>query len=260
MLLLAASPKQQFVFADIANNNANAIHLLQGGPAITVGYSISPNSGCHVGDGIGGNPAPVYITIDNPAPSYITITSAKFVTGTVNGHTIPPNTLKFTSCNVNQDVVYSAPSTATIGKIVGTVTAFQSSQISNTNPGNLNIFVENSDNTAPTITVPAAMIVQATSQSGAAVTYAVTATDPDDAVATLSCTPTSGSTFAFGTTTVNCSATDTHGNTSTASFTVTVVDTTKPVVTVHASKTDEATGPSSAAATFSTSASYIVDL
>ena len=179
MLLLAASPKEQFVFAYTANNNANAIHLLQGGPAITVGYSISPNSGCHVGDGIGGNPAPVYITIGNPAPSYITITSAKFVTGTVNGHTIPPNTLKFTSCNVNQDVVYSAPSTATIGKIVGTVTAFQSSQISNTNPGNLNIFVENGDNTAPTITVPAAMIVQATSQSGAAVTYAVTATDPN---------------------------------------------------------------------------------
>jgi hypothetical protein len=39
---------------------------------------------------------------------------------------------------------------------------------------------------------------------------------------TTSCTPPSGSTFALGATTVNCTATDTSGNTATCSFSVTV--------------------------------------
>ena len=38
----------------------------------------------------------------------------------------------------------------------------------------------------------------------------------------VTCTPPSGSIFAPGATTVNCSATDSHGNTASGSFTVTV--------------------------------------
>jgi hypothetical protein len=77
-----------------------------------------------------------------------------------------------------------------------------------------------SDTTPPTISVPDSISTAATSPTGASVTYSVTATDPDDAVASLNCAPASGSTFPTGTTTVNCSATDTNGNTSSASFTV----------------------------------------
>jgi len=51
------------------------------------------------------------------------------------------------------------------------------------------------------------------------------------------CVPASGSTFPFGPTTVNCTATDAHGNHGAASFTVTVTDTTGPVVTVSANAT-----------------------
>jgi outer membrane protein assembly factor BamB len=76
------------------------------------------------------------------------------------------------------------------------------------------------DTTPPVITVPAPITVNATSPNGAVVTYSVSATDPDDAVASLTCAPPSGSTFPIGTTTVHCTATDTHGNTSAASFTV----------------------------------------
>jgi hypothetical protein len=67
---------------------------------------------------------------------------------------------------------------------------------------------------------PRADHTNATSSSGAAVTYSVSATDPDDALASLKCAPASGSTFPIGTTTVTCTAADTHGNTSTATFTV----------------------------------------
>jgi hypothetical protein len=52
----------------------------------------------------------------------------------------------------------------------------------------------------------------ATSPDGAFVSYVVTASDPDSAVASLACVPASGSEFPIGTTTVVCTATDTHGN------------------------------------------------
>jgi flagellar hook assembly protein FlgD len=55
------------------------------------------------------------------------------------------------------------------------------------------------------------------------VTYTATATDNIDGSIPISCSPASGSTFASGTTTVACSATDSHGNTATDTFTVTVV-------------------------------------
>jgi hypothetical protein len=76
------------------------------------------------------------------------------------------------------------------------------------------------DSTPPVIAVPGPITVNATSPSGAGVTYTVSATDPDDAVASLSCAPASASTFPIGTTTVTCKASDTHGNTSSATFTV----------------------------------------
>src|SRR6185436_6681955 len=97
--------------------------------------------------------------------------------------------------------------------------------------------------------------------SGAAVTYgAASASDLVDGSLAASCSPASGSTVALGTTTGNCSATDAHGNTGSNSFSVTVQDTTAPVVTVPGNTTVEATGPSGAAVTYgAASASDLVD-
>src|SRR5437764_117657 len=50
-------------------------------------------------------------------------------------------------------------------------------------------------------------------------------------ILTVSCVPTNGSTFAKGTNTVTCTATDASGNTANCSFTVAVNDTLAPVVT-----------------------------
>ncbi|MDH4142509.1 MAG: HYR domain-containing protein, partial [Chloroflexota bacterium] len=73
------------------------------------------------------------------------------------------------------------------------------------------------------------------------------------------CVPASGSTFPLGATTVTCSATDAAGNTGQATFTVTVVDTTPPVVTVPADITTEAASAAGTAVAFSTSATDTVD-
>jgi hypothetical protein len=67
--------------------------------------------------------------------------------------------------------------------------------------------------------------VEATSSAGADVTFVVTATNGG----TILCTPSSGSTFALGATTVSCTATN-DGGSDTDSFTVTVVDTTPPQI------------------------------
>jgi len=132
-----------------------------------------------------------------------------------------------------------------------TITCSATDAAGNTGTATATVVVE--DKTAPTLSLPANITAVATGPSGAVVTYAVSAIDPDDA-ATVSCTPPSGSTFPLGLTTVSCIATDMHGNTANASFTVTVMDTTPPVITLPANITAEATGPSGAVVTYAVSA------
>jgi len=87
------------------------------------------------------------------------------------------------------------------------------------------------DTTPPELSLPSPITVEATSPSSTPVTWTATANDLVDGAVSVVCTPPSGSGFAIGTTTVNCSATDAHNNTSTGNFTVSVVDTTPPVIT-----------------------------
>src|SRR5262249_2721174 len=65
------------------------------------------------------------------------------------------------------------------------------------------------------------------------VTFAVSATD-NCSVTNLISTPPSGSTFAVGVTTVTNIATDASGNSSTCTFTVTVLDNQNPTITCPA--------------------------
>ena len=120
------------------------------------------------------------------------------------------------------------------------------------------IFDAPSDTTPPDITVPGDLSAEATGPDGAAVTYSASATDAIDGSVAVSCAPQSGSTFPLGGTTVTCTASDTHNNTATSSFTVTVVDTTPPALSLPASFTVEAAGPSGASASYSASASDLV--
>jgi hypothetical protein len=92
------------------------------------------------------------------------------------------------------------------------------------------------DTTPPVLHLPATITVEATGPSGAAVTYTATSTDLVDGSRPVTCDHLSGSTFPLGSTTVQCTATDTHNNTAHGSFTVVVRDTTPPhIVSITAS-------------------------
>ena len=86
----------------------------------------------------------------------------------------------------------------------------------------------------PAITCPAPQTVQCTSSSGASVSLNPVFSD-NCSGATASCSPTSGSTFGFGTTPVSCTATDTSGNMNSCTTSVTVADVPPIVASVVAS-------------------------
>jgi len=90
------------------------------------------------------------------------------------------------------------------------------------NIGSASFVVTVTDAIAPDITVPDDIVVVPQTSAGANVNYVVTVTDNSDPNPTLVCAPASGSLFPLGPTTVDCSATDNDGNSSDASFLVTV--------------------------------------
>lgn len=88
--------------------------------------------------------------------------------------------------------------------------------------------------------------------SGATVSFTATAIDNVEVTSGPTCDHLSGSTFPVGITTVTCSVSDAAGTVGSASFTVTVVDTTPPAVTVSPDIADaEATGGSGAIISYS---------
>lgn len=126
----------------------------------------------------------------------------------------------------------------------------------NSSSSNFGITVE--DTTAPVIVGPGAITAEATSSAGAAVTYTASATDIVDGSVTPDCVPPSGTTFALGLTSGSCSASDEAGNSASQPFSVTVIDTKPPTLTLTGNSA-EATGPAGAAVSYTATASDLVD-
>ena len=133
------------------------------------------------------------------------------------------------------------------------VTCMATDAHSNAGTGSFRITVQ--DTTAPVLVLPLDILAEATGPDGAVVLYSAGSDDLVDGPMAAACSPGSGETFSIGTTSVGCSATDAHGNTSSGSFDVTVQDTTAPTLTLPGDITVEATGPAGAAVTFGASAS-----
>src|SRR5229473_2758607 len=125
-------------------------------------------------------------------------------------------------------------------------------------PGNFTVNATSSSGVSVTYTSPTAVdeagdspvaTVACTPASGS--TFAIDESG-DSPPATVSCAPVSGSTFAIGTTTVTCTASDADDTPNTVSqgFTVTVLDTDLAITGVPADVTAIATGTSGAVVTY----------
>jgi hypothetical protein len=139
-----------------------------------------------------------------------------------------------------------------------TVNCSASDNSGNTASGSFTITVR--DTNPPFLNVPSQpFTTEATSAAGAVVNFLgpVSAFDSVDGNVTPSCTPSSGSNFPIGSTSVSCTATDLHGNSSPVkTFTVRVNDR----LTIHlpANIVADATSPAGAAVPFSVSATYFL--
>ncbi len=142
-----------------------------------------------------------------------------------------------TSTLTNQDITITATSTAnsTLNATSHIFTENGSFDFVATNvdgTATTTVTITNIDKEAPVIASSVDIEnIEATSVSGATVTYTTPAITDNNSGATVSCLPASGSTFALGTTGVICNGSDVAGNSATSTtFNVTVVDTTSPVI------------------------------
>jgi hypothetical protein len=220
---------------------------------------------CSVTDGTTPDTHQFTVTVSPPAPPPDTTKPVVTVPSNISTTTTNPlgKAVTFTAtANDNVDGALtptcnpSSGSTFPLGTTSVTCTA--TDQAGNTGSASFTVTVTLLDTTPPVITVPGPITVAATGPT-TPVTYSVSATDNVDGSVAVSCAPTSGSSFSVGTTTVNCSAKDTAGNTGTASFTVTVQDRAAPVITVPSNQTVAATSNKGAVVTYSAQAVDNVD-
>ncbi len=116
------------------------------------------------------------------------------------------------------------------------------------------------DTTPPEISSVTDVTVEATGPTGALVVYALPgATDETDGTVSVSCSPSSGTTFALGQTEVSCSASDMAGNVAQVTFNVIVQDTTAPTISSPGDITVAAIGPDGAPVIFVATANDAVD-
>ncbi len=119
----------------------------------------------------------------------------------------------------------------------------------------------NVDKTPPTLNVPGSMTPEATTPAGAVVNFSASVSDNLDSSVSLICSPPSGTLFILDAPTlVTCTATDDADNTTSGSFTVTVQDTTPPVISPMAGILVHTTDPAGEPANYTSPTTFdIVD-
>jgi hypothetical protein len=201
---------------DAANNQAN--HQI----SVTVSNTVADTAAPTVSITSPANGATVKgtITISASASDNVGVTKVAFYVDGV---------LK--STDTTSAYSYSLDTT-TLSNAAHTIKAIAYDAANNQRTHQISVTVSN-DKTAPVVQAPPNRVVEATSSGGAVVNYpAATATDNIGVTYGPVCTPASGSLFRVGVTTVTCTAKDAAGNTGSATFTVTVKDTTAPTVVI----------------------------
>ncbi|MEI6716024.1 MAG: HYR domain-containing protein, partial [Verrucomicrobiota bacterium] len=148
--------------------------------------------------------------------------------------------------------VVSSVASGSVFPVGATTVTFSAHNPVTNKTGTASCVVTVSDRTAPVLSLPSSVTVQATNASGAIVTYpAATATDAVTVSPTITYSQASGTTFPIGTSTVTVTVTDGAGNSRTGSFAVTVIDTIAPVISgVPANITAKAAATNGAVVTY----------
>jgi hypothetical protein len=107
------------------------------------------------------------------------------------------------------------------------------------------------DNIPPVIAVPNDATLEASNPNGKTITYKVVAADQVDGIINATCDTLSGSIFPIGNTRVVCEATDKSGNKGSASFQVTIQDSTPPDTMIVGSRAGWVGNINSSSATMS---------
>jgi hypothetical protein len=171
---------------------------------------------------------PGNITVEADSPAGKAVTYAASATDSVSGSLTA-------NCSPASGTLFSIGTTA--------VNCSATDAASNTANGSFSVTVR--DSAGPTFTgVPGNIQVEANGPAGSVVNYTPpSASDTIDGPQVVGCNPKSGSTFAVGATTVTCGASDAHGNSSTTSFQIVVVDTVAPSLVVPSARSVYATTP-----------------
>lgn len=205
----------------ITNNGGSDVHTFTGNGSFTFQFTDTLGST--------GSVTATVSNIDKTAPA---ISAPADQTFEATGVQTTPALVPATATDDNGATITHTPTSFGLGTTEVTWTATDDAGNESTATSQVTV----TDTTAPAITgTPADITTEATSADGASVSFtAPAASDLVDSVVAVSCDKVSGDTFPLGDTTVTCTAEDAAHNLASAHFTVTVQDTTAPVVAITA--------------------------
>ncbi len=215
---------------DLCGNSAACVQI------ITVQDTTAPNIFC-----------PPDLTIECAGPGGIAGSTAVFY-----GVELSEN------CDFNNLTMVCDPPTGSLFPL-GTTTVNCTAADASGNTNTCGFTVTVADTTRPDITCPADLTLECAGPDGTTANWIISATDACDANPTVVCNPAPGSTFALGTSTVTCVASDTSGNATNCSFTITVADETMPGIACPPNLTVECAGTAGTVATWNVTASDACD-
>ena len=173
------------------------------------------------------------VTVLDKQPPAITCPASNIIVNAAAG-SCSSNVAYSVTATDNCGVISSLTSVPPSGSVfpVGTTTVTNIAVDTSGNSNSCTFTVTVLDNQLPSITCPSNIVVNAAAVSCFSnVAFTVTATDNCGVITSLVSSPASGSPFPVGVTTVNNTAVDSHGNTNTCAFTVTVLDNQPPAIT-----------------------------
>ena len=234
------------VNSTVALGMASAIDLVDGAVSVSnnapaAGFALGTTTVTYTAMDAAGNTATATqtVTVVDTTVPVLTVPANVSVEANAVSSTVAIGTATATDI-FGASVVNDAPATFPLGTTTVTYIATDGNGLTSTGTQTVTV----ADTTAPALTVPANVSIEANAVSSTVVLGTATATD----IFGASVVNDAPATFPLGTTTVTYIATDGSGLTSTGTQTVTVADTTAPVLTVPANVSIEANAVSSTVA------------